>query len=238
MAFGWVAVLGAVSGAISLIVFQRLTDRERLRQTANRIVAHFLEIQLFATEAGLVLRAQRDLIVENGRILGQFARPLLMLLLPFWLLLAGLELFFGRAPLRPGQTALVTVQFRNQESQARLVGSASIDVDAPPVSIPVERQIVWRVRARTAATGELRISADGTTIGKSISAGTGFVWLSPLRTGSIIQFLRHPGEWPFTSKTIDSIEIGYRPATIFGVQWLVWFCLSSLLGATLFALFT
>ena len=209
-----------------------------MRRTANRIVAHLLEIRLFATEPGLVLRAQRDLIVENGRILGQFVRPLLVLFLPFWLLLASLELFFGSAPLRPEETALVTVQFSSQEPQARLVGPAGIDVDAPPVLIPVERQLAWRVRARRATTGELLISADGTTIGKSISAGTGFSWVSPQRTGSIIQFLKHPGEWPFSSKTVDLIQIGYRPATIYGVHWLVWFCLFSLLGATLLALIT
>ncbi len=58
-------------------------DRERLRQSANRIIAHLLEIRLFWDEPSLVLRAQRDLIVENGRFLRQLILPALILSLPF-----------------------------------------------------------------------------------------------------------------------------------------------------------
>jgi predicted AlkP superfamily phosphohydrolase/phosphomutase len=174
--FIWVIVLGAISGIVSLRVFQRWTDRERFRQTANRILAHLLEIQLFAEEPRLVLRAQRDLIVENGRILLLIARPLLILLVPFGLLLYAMDSFFGHAPLRPGETTLVTVQLKDSEDRARLEAPAGIRVDEPPVYVQADRQMVWQVHVEGATTGVLRISMGGTTVEKKLDRRQPWLW--------------------------------------------------------------
>ncbi len=232
-AFAWVTSLGAISGAASVLVFRRWTDNERLRQTANRIVAHLLEISLFAEEPRFVLRAQRDLIVENGRLLRQLARPSLFLVVPFAVLLATIDLFFGHVPLRPGETELVTVQFKSTGTTAHLKVPSGIEVDGPPVYIPVERQLVWQIHADSAAKGEAVLSTGETTIGKRITAGNGFSFVSAERGASLWHSLLHPGEWPFSSNIIDSIKIGYRTATVFHAHWLWWFGLSSVLGAGL-----
>ncbi len=76
-------------------------DRVRLRQSVNRIIAHLLEIRLFWDEPSLVLRAQWDLIVENGRLLKQLALPALILSLPFAVF------YFWPAPKWRGETVIV-----------------------------------------------------------------------------------------------------------------------------------
>ncbi len=213
-AFAWVVVLGALAGAGSFFVFKRYTDSDQLRVSANRIIAHLMEIQLFADEPRLVLRAQWDLIRANGRILLQVALPSLLLLVPFAVLIGAGDLFFAHAPLRPGETALVTLVSKDsQHPDVRLEAPNGISVEGPPVWIPVERQLVWRVRATGVAAGDLRIARKESPITKSIRAGEGFSLLSRGRT----------------------VEIGYRVATIFHVYWLVWFCLSSLVCAGVFA---
>lgn len=63
-------------------------DRERVRASANRILAHLWEIRLFWDEPSLVLRAQRDLLVENGRLLKLLAVPLLLSSLPMLIVFA------------------------------------------------------------------------------------------------------------------------------------------------------
>lgn len=63
-------------------------DRERLRQSANRIIAHLFEIRLFWEEPAVVWRAQWDLIVENGRLLKLLTIPLIVTTLPFLTVLA------------------------------------------------------------------------------------------------------------------------------------------------------
>ena len=67
-AFAWLIALGGLSGAAAMFVYRRFTDASRFRRTVNQIVAHLLEILLFAEEPRLVLRAQRDLLVANGRL--------------------------------------------------------------------------------------------------------------------------------------------------------------------------
>jgi hypothetical protein len=232
-----VSVSGVVSGAISLLAFKRWTDGAQLKKTANRILAHFLEIHLYASEPRLVLRAQRDLIVENGRILTQLLRPLLLLLIPYSVLLTVLELFFAHAPLRPGETTLVTVHFKGTELRASLRVPPYVSTDAPGVTVAAERQIVWRVQARDTGTGELQIATSDGLIAKLISVSNGISFISPMRSTSTIQALLHSGEWPLSSRLIDSVAIDYPAATVCGLNWLVWFCISSLIGATVLAVF-
>ena len=214
-----------------MFVYRRFTDASRFRRTVNQIVAHLLEILLFAEEPRLVLRAQRDLLVANGRLLRQLAVPSLVLFVPFAILLAILDQFFGHLPLRPGETALVTVQYRGSAPQAVLGRPFGIEVDSPPVSIPSERQLVWRIHARSTVDGELRLLVHGTAIRKKIRVSNGFGWTPVRRNGSLLECVRYPGEWPFSSRTIRYIEINYRPARIFHLPWLVWFGLASILGA-------
>jgi len=196
----WVIVLGAISGIVSLRVFQRWTKHELFRQSANRIVAHLLEIQLFAEEPRVVVRAQWDLILENGRILRLLARPLLILLVPYAILLAAMDSFFGHVPLPPGSTTLVTVQLKDSEARARLEAPPGIRVDEPPVYVQADRQMVWQVHVVGATTGVLRISTGGTTVEKKLDRRQPWLWwfglasvagagLSRLRFRSLLVFL-------------------------------------------------
>jgi predicted AlkP superfamily phosphohydrolase/phosphomutase len=225
--------VGGFSGAAALAVFRRFTNPSHLRRTVNQILAHLLEIPLFADEPRIVLRAQRDLLIANVRLLRQLALPSLLLLLPFAILLTTLDQFFGQLPLRVGETALVTVQYQGPLPRALLKPPSGIAVDTPPVCIPSERQIVWRLHAKDNVTGELQLSTDDATIAKQIVVANGFAWSPVHRGGSFLAFLRHPGEWPFSSGTIQSIEIAYPPARIFHAPWLLWFSFASFLGAGL-----
>lgn len=234
-AFAWLIALGGFSGAAAVLVFRRFTDAGRLRHTVNQIVAHLLEIPLFAEEPRVVLRAQRDLLVANGRLLVQLALPSVLLFLPFAVLFATVEQFFGHLPLRPGETALVTVQYIGSPPKVVLGRPFGIEVDTPPVCIPSEHLLVWRIHATSALEGEFRLSVNGMAIRKRIRVSSGFAWTPVRRSGSLMQFLRRPGEWPFSSRVIDYIEIGYRPARIFNAPWLLWFCVGSILGAILSA---
>jgi predicted AlkP superfamily phosphohydrolase/phosphomutase len=234
-ALAWLIAVGGLSGAAALFVFRHFTNVTRLRQTANHIVAHLLEIQLFSEEPRVVLRAQRDLFAANGRLLLQLALPSLLLLLPFALTLVVLDQFFGHIPLRPGDTVLVTAQYKGPAPQAVLEAPTGIVVDTPPVSIPAERQLVWRIHAKAATNGELRLTTNGTSIGKHIAVANGFAWTSVRRSASFLEALRHPAEWPFSSETINYVEISYGTARIFHAPWLLWYCLGSIIGAALAA---
>src|SRR5438067_2508597 len=80
-----------IYGSAAMFVFRRFTNPELLRQTSNRILAHVLEFRLFLDEPAIILRAQRDLMVENFRLLRQIALPCLILAIPFALLYGPLD---------------------------------------------------------------------------------------------------------------------------------------------------
>jgi hypothetical protein len=227
---------GAFSAVLSVWVFRRWSDSVRLRAASNRILAHLLEIQLYASEPSLILKAQRELIAENVRLLRAVIRPMLMLALPFAALFIALEAFFGRAPLRPGEAAVVTVQFKNEARNSmpelQITSTTDMPVDAPAVRIPREGQISWRVRPIRDSNGELSIRCGDRIVTKSISAELGLNWLSERRRGWAATLL-HPFELPLSDPAIDSIEVHYPSAAVFHMHWFIWFLAGALAGSSI-----
>src|ERR1022692_4945397 len=99
---------GIVYGLVAGFIFRHFTDAARLRTTINRILAHVLEFSLFIDEPRLILRAQRELLGENARMLGEIALPCLMMAVLFVPFYEPLDNRLGYRPLRPGETTVVT----------------------------------------------------------------------------------------------------------------------------------
>jgi hypothetical protein len=237
-AFWLVVTAGALSGIVSYGVFRRASNTSKLRAARNRIVAHLLELRLFAAEPALVLRSQRDLMVANFEFLRVAAIPSLVLVVPFAIVLVAMNAFFGYAPLRIGKPAVVTLGYRCSPGipAAQLFAPDGILVETPPVRIPVACQISWRVCPIRAVTGELRVSCNGQSIRKSISSASGLTWLSDTRAGSLGLFLLHPLELPFSGSIVKTISVTYPSATVLGQNWLVWFSVASVGGFLVWAL--
>lgn len=228
---------GLVSGAAGIWFFGRTTDAAKMRAAVNGVVAHLLEFRLFSDEPSLILKAQRDLLAANGRLLRCLAIPMLIWLVPLAGLVAALEGIAGRAPLPVGQATLVTMQLRNAQDFAY----AQIHLDAPrgfrvetlPVRSSVDAQVTWRVRAVAAAAGRLQIRYNGRLLTKTISSTFGSGPLSEFRAGTLTSFLLHPLEPPFSVAPIQWIRVEYPLATVLHVHWLIWFTLASLAGGFL-----
>jgi hypothetical protein len=227
---------GVLSGIASFWTFRHWSDTAKLRLAVNHIVAHLFELRLFADEPALLLRAQRDLLTANGKLLRQVAAPSLLLVLPFSVLLVTLDAFCGRAPLQPGQPAVVTLECGTPLPQTQLEAPAGIQVETLPVRVLRLSQISWRIRPLQAVDGELQVHLNGRVITKSISSTPGLQWLSASRAGSIGSFLLHPLEPPYSGSAVHSISIRYPSATIFNLNWLVWFLAGSLIGAGFLAI--
>lgn len=211
-----------LAGIGMLLVFRYASDQAAVRRAKGVAQAHLLEFRLFMDEPRLVLRAQRDLIVANARFLKLMLRPVLVLALPMGLLLAGLEAFFGHAPLRIGQPAIVTAQLTDAAAILSLKASGEVAVETPPVRVPAERQVSWRIRPLRAAATELEIVRAGRTFRKSVSAGAGVHFLSE-RRGSLAGLLLRPTEPPLSGSEIVWIEVRYPGAVILHLHWLIWF---------------
>jgi hypothetical protein len=223
--------VSAVAGIATMYVFRRWSDQHALRTTTNRMLAHLMEFRLFVDEPTLVMRAQRDLFAENWHLLKLLARPSLILIIPSIILLAQMDACYSRAPLKIGDAAVVTVQFKNTGAAANsgvvLKAPAAIKVETPGVRIVSMNQISWRIRPSAAGSGELLVIEPEHAITKSIAAGSGVHYLSQRRVGSVPEFLLHLNERSLVDSSIASIEVVYPSATILHLHWLVWFLLVS-----------
>jgi len=232
-ALATVAPLSIFSGIGVLLVFRHASDQAAIRRTRALVTAHLLEFRLFMDEPRLVLRAQGELIIANLRFLRLMLQPMLVLALPMALLLAAMEAFYGHAPLRIGEPGIVTLRLKGNNASPVLEAPADIVVESPPVHVPAQREVSWRIRPLRSATTQLQFVLENRALTKSIAAGAGVHFLSERRT-SVAGLLLRPTEPPLMDSEIDWIEVRYPSATILHLHWLVWFFLIS--GATALAL--
>jgi hypothetical protein len=199
-----------IYGLAAALVFRRFSDQISVRQTINRMMAHVMEFRLFINSPAVVLRAQRDLLRENLRLLRLVLSPSAILALVFIILFPQLDAMYGHAPLAVGEPSVVTVSL---DGDAALEAPAGIAVETPGVRVIYDRQVSWRVRPIGRTAGDLRIRSDGRVLTRQIVADGGLIFGWKL---------------PFTS---PEIEIRYPRTVVLGVNWMVWFFLISTAAA-------
>jgi hypothetical protein len=152
----------SVYGCGGAYLFQRFSDRARVRTALNRMLAHIMELHLYAEEPRLVLRAQRDLVAANLRLLRLLRVPLLTLAALFALLTATSYRWFDSGPLRAGDSAIARVT--TVSAGLRLRVPPGVEIETPPLRIPGENTTMWRVRATADTPGPLTTNAGQSVI--------------------------------------------------------------------------
>jgi choline-sulfatase len=152
--------LAAVCGIGTSFLFRTLAAKES-RNTVDRIVAHVIELRLFLDEPALILRAQRDLLRENARLLRQIALPVLLAGSLFAGLAWKLDGVYGRAPLPAGKAAVVTAH--SGAADLQIDAPEGVTVETPGVRVPAANEVSWRIRPVRAFSSPLVArTPDGT----------------------------------------------------------------------------
>lgn len=201
--------VSVVYGFVAALVLRRFSDRAAVQAAMNRMIAHVMEFRLFLDTPSLVLRAQRDLFVENLRLLRLLLVPSIMLAVVFIALFPQLDALYGHAPLTPNEPSVVSVRI---DGTAALEVPPGISIETPPVHSLQDHRMSWRVRPMGTTAGDLRITQGSRVLTKRIVAGKGFL----------------DG---YSSRTID---VRYPRRSVLGTHWLVWFFLFSAVSALLY----
>jgi hypothetical protein len=231
-----------VIGLLLLIAFRYASNQNAIRATKARLRASLYEMLLFADEPGLVWSAQLSLLKANARYIGLMLTPVLLLALPMVIVFANLEAFYGRAPLKAGEQAVVVAQLRESMDISKpaplLQAPEGIEVETHAVRIPAMNQVSWRIRARSAVSGSLHIVFPENTVEKRIEAGDGVRYVSERRVNSWPGLLLHPGESRIGAAPVEWIEIRYFHKNIlwlgFELHWAVWLLIISMFTALAF----
>ena len=240
--YTWSLTAIAVAAAFAMLwAFKHCSDQARIQVAKRKIRAHLLAFRLFADEPAMIFKSQAQLLVWNLRYLALMLRPTAVTIVPLALLLLHLDAVYGRRPLHEGESAIVTAQVSggSAPSMASLsLEGQGIAVETPPLRFPEERRVCWRVRAVNGESGSVRLSMPGASVIKRVEAGSPAGYLSERRVSSLPEWLCYPGEARLPVSTLSSIEVEYPSAEInvfgFGVHWLVWFCVVSLIAMLVF----
>ena len=231
-----------VTTFVFLEVFRRTTDSVRLQEAKNGMQARLLEVRLFKDSPSIVLAALAGMLTCNLRYLKHSLKPTLVMLPPLIVLMIHLDSWFGYAPLRPGQAALVRakllVSAQQSLDEVALEAGAGLAIETPSLRIPQEREISWVVRAGQAGQYLLSMKGAGDTVQKRvIVADNGWQRVAPrLVTAEFWHQWAYPGEASLPRDgPFEWVEVSYpeRSLTLFGLEthWLVlFFVLTCALG--------
>jgi hypothetical protein len=168
-AYTWsLAAIAAVTAVAMLWVFRRFSKQERLALVKRQIRAQLYAMRLFAAEPALIWRAQKQLLIWNARYLAVMLPPAAILVVPSILLFAQLDKSYGRRPVAPGETAIVTAIFSDaadlRSLEPTLEGRGFV-VETTAVRLPDRHQACWRIRAVNAVAGGVPLRVSGGPVG-------------------------------------------------------------------------
>ncbi|MCR4396444.1 MAG: hypothetical protein NUW07_06895 [Candidatus Saccharicenans sp.] len=240
--WGALLVISLLTALLLLLVYKKTSNQAGLKQVKNRIKASLLEIRLYQSDFRTQLGSQKELVAANLRYLLYNLQPLLVMLLPIFLLLAQLNLWFGYRAVRPGETFLLKVRFITavdiERVNLELEAPPGLTVETPPVRIIDLREAAWRLRLEEPVSQPLIIQVNGERYQKEIPrGGRRLSRISTVRVRrNLWQELLYPGEKPLPSDSLLSrIELSYPEQRLellgLGLHWLLaYFLLSVILG--------
>jgi hypothetical protein len=235
------SVFAVLTAVLTLLVVRWTSNQKAIRLVKDRMGARVLEVRLFSDQPRVVLRAYFTLLGDTGLYLRHSLRPLIVLAVPLLLLFTQLEAYFGRTPVDPGQDFLIHATFQNADALTNSVlrPPPGLDLTAPPVHIPSERRVDWRLKAERPGTYDVRLALPGDEISKQVVAGRGLTRIVPQRArGGLWQQIINPGELPLLSTgLVDQIEVQY-PVRVFRlrtweIEWFIPYLVLTLAAALL-----
>lgn len=242
------ALFSLLIGVLMLVIFRYTSNQQKIRETKSKIRAYIFELSLFKDDLGTVLSAQKNILIYNLRYIKYALKPMLFMIIPVVIILIQLESWYGHRPLRPDETAIVSLKLRygvEPIPDITLTAGEGINIETPPLRIPDNREVDWRIRAEAPGAHELKFRMPGQDITrKVIVSNNGLAQISPLVSASDTKdILLNPALKPLPGGSIvERLSIDYPANKIeiykWHVHWLVVvFVLSIAFGFALKGLF-
>ena len=216
--------------AVAMLLVARLTADQRAVADAKRAIeADLFEVRLFNDDLRAIFRALGAMSGHTIRYLRSSLVPALWLALPFTLVAAHLDPFYGYTGLVPGQTALVTAAFppAADPPPATLDSPPSVRVDSPGIWFPATGEMVWRVTPTEDGPTYVHLQVGSLSVLKTLQVSDRVVRRSPVRASSValLDEVLNPSEPPLPPGAVLSVSVAYPEARVqfwrWEVSWLV-----------------
>ncbi|MGB9893174.1 MAG: hypothetical protein ACPLRA_02085 [Candidatus Saccharicenans sp.] len=243
----WVAmiIISLLTALLMLFIYKKTSNQEGIKKVKSRIKASLLEMRLYQNDFRTLLTTQKELIQANTRYLLYNLKPLLIMILPIFLILAQLNLWFGHKAAKEGETFLLKVRFIEPTDMERLSLELEVPegvlVETPVLKIIDEREADWRLKLERPVNQPLAIIVNGEKYLKELpTEQKSLIRISTIRVRkNLWSELLYPGERPIALESaIKQIELSLPEQRLnflgIGFHWLVaYFLLSLIFGLAL-----
>ena len=97
----------AVSGVLMTIIFRYTSNQKAIRAAADRTRAMMLRMRLFKDDFEVALQCQAELLKATGKRLLHSLPPMAVMIIPFFLVLTQLALWYEHRPLEAEEASVL-----------------------------------------------------------------------------------------------------------------------------------
>jgi|SRR5579884_1102712 len=239
---GWLSatLVSIVSGIVFLLVFKYTSNQRAIKRVKDDIKANLLALKLFKDSAWVALRAQGAILFAAFRLMLFSLAPMVVMIVPVFLILGQLALWYQFRPLRVGEDAVVTLTLNPASSSIastiEMEPTSAVQATVGPVHLWSKHEVCWKIHPCQDGYHHLIFHVGPQTVEKELAIGEGFMRVSKLRPAwRWLDALVNPWEKPFDANSaVQSIEIDYpdRSSWTSGTDsWVIyWFIVSMVAG--------
>jgi hypothetical protein len=217
--------ISLVIGLLMVIVFRYTSDQKAIRVAKDHLKAHLLALRLFQDQIHVVLRSYGRIVMATGHYLRLAFKPLLFVIVPMTFLIVQLDRYLGSEPFSTGRAFLVQARVNNSDAlnHASLQLPDGLTTTAPPVHVPAENEVAWRVVAAREGDYLINVQVADQQFAKRVTVGSGLPRLSSVRLrGRLWEriFLSAEPALP-ENRFVEAIDVQYpsRDIAFLGFEW-------------------
>jgi uncharacterized membrane protein (DUF106 family) len=237
-----VIVVSLVVGLLMVVLFGYTSDQKAIGVAKDQLKAHLLAVRLYRDQIPVVMGSYGKILRGTGRYLKLAFKPLLYVIIPITLLIVQIDRYLGATPIPPNTPFLLTVHTTGGDalSDATLGLPPEITMSAPPVHVPAENEIVWRLVGSKEGKYEVKIVAGGQSVAKVVCVGGDMPRISTVRLrGHFWERMFSSAEPALAEDSpIESISINYPDRNIevagYAMSWIWLFFILSMVAGFIF----
>jgi len=217
--------ISLVIGLLMVIVFRYTSDQKAIRVAKDHLKAHLLALRLFQDQIHVVLRSYGRIVMATGHYLRLAFKPLFFVIVPMTFLIVQLDRYLGSEPFSTGRAFLVQARVNNSDAlnHASLQLPDGLTTTAPPVHVPAENEVAWRVVAAREGDYLINVQVADQQFAKRVTVGSGLPRLSSVRLrGRLWEriFLSAEPALP-ENRFVEAIDVQYpsRDIAFLGFEW-------------------
>jgi hypothetical protein len=230
-----VILLSLVVGLLMVVLFGYTSDQKAIGIAKDQLKAHLLAVRLYRDQIPVVMGSYGKILRGTGRYLKLAFKPLLYVIVQ-------IDRYLGQAPIPTNAAFLLTVHTTASDAfhDVTLGLPPEITETAPPVHVPAENEIVWRLAGSKEGKYEVKVAAGEQSVAKLVCVGSDLPRISTIRLrGHFWERMLSSAEPALPENTpFDSISINYPDRNIdiagYGMNWIWLFFILSMVAGFIF----